>query len=57
MRGCSDRRRDRSGFPADRLVAVLMLGLVALEATGGYERLAFALLWSAGLATAIVGSE
>jgi transposase len=28
--------------------------LVALEATGGYERLAFAMLWGAGLATAIV---
>ena len=28
--------------------------LVALEATGGYERLAFAVLWSAGIPTAIV---
>lgn len=30
------------------------VGLVALEATGGYERLAFAMLWSAGIPTAIV---
>src|SRR4051812_45921389 len=30
------------------------VGLVALEATGGYERLAFAMLWGADLATAIV---
>jgi transposase len=28
--------------------------LVALEATGGYERLAFAVLWGAGIPTAIV---
>ncbi len=28
--------------------------LVAMEATGGYERLAFAMLWSAGIAAAIV---
>ena len=30
------------------------VGLVALEATGGYERLAFAALWGAGLPAAIV---
>jgi transposase len=30
------------------------VGLVALEATGGYERLAFAVLWGAGIPTAIV---
>jgi transposase len=30
------------------------VGLVALEATGGYERLAFAMLWSAGIPAAIV---
>ena len=30
------------------------VALAALEATGGYERLAFAVLWSAGIATAIV---
>ena len=30
------------------------VGLVALEATGGYERLAFAVLWGAGVAAAIV---
>jgi transposase len=30
------------------------VSLVALEATGGYERLAFGVLWSAGIAAAIV---
>jgi transposase len=30
------------------------VGLVALEATGGYERLAVGVLWSAGIPTAIV---
>lgn len=30
------------------------VGLVVMEATGGYERLAFTLLWEAGLACAIV---
>ena len=51
------RRFTNDGAGITELIAFCkehQVGLVALEATGGYERLAFAMLWSAGLATAIV---
>src|SRR3954452_6675482 len=51
------RRFTNDGAGITELIAFCkehQVGLVALEATGGYERLAFAMLWSADLATAIV---
>lgn len=51
------RRFTNDGAGITELIAFCkehQVGLVAIEATGGYERLAFAMLWGAGLATAIV---
>ncbi len=51
------RRFDRSPDGVAALAAFCRdhaAGLVVMEATGGYERLPFALLWDAGLPVAIV---